>query len=167
MIGRLFVGSKLFIQNYHDEDELIIVENERTDEEIEQIKLQYKTNHDVFVHRVSELDYFQGADNYYLAQMKKEHRLNMIEGTFPLEPDDKILCSKALKNHAFSNVHHINGGVSKTVMYVLLILYYFRNGNTLLSEDERQELQMAHDGYFPLDKLNDLKSELTEILNRL
>lgn len=170
MIARLKVGSKLFCENYKDDDLLIIVEDDMSDKQINSLREIYKSNQstDTFVHRVSDLNKnLFAVCNWYIAQLLKEGRIVELEGKFPLEPNDKELCLSALHSHAFDNVRHINGGASKMTYYVLLVLYYFRHGNTLLTDEEKKEVQLAHDGYYPLEKLPALKAELEEILARL
>lgn len=159
------VGSSLFVNNPKDKDFLIIVSNDTTDEEICNLKQILPKETDYFIFR-EEKPYMESQKSHflYIAQLVRENRLAPQYGKFLFKPDDKELLECAINHNSFNlKLSHIKGGAAKYFYFVLLILFYFRNGNCSLNEYEREQIQIAHDGYYPKDKLPQIREELIKI----
>lgn len=145
LIAKFECGSRLFVDDPRDKDLVILVDDKRDAD----VYFRENADRDVHLRTVEE----EGSTVYglYCAQLVREGKLKMLEGTYPVAPDDEKLLELAIGHRSFLPNLFFAGTRDKAVKsfyYVLLVYFYFENGNTGLTEAQRAEIERAHGGLY-------------------
>lgn len=164
------VGSTLFTNNNKDIDLLCIFDDyaDNNGEVISELKKKFPGFTDYLISNKLDIKYFY--PNYYIAQLIKENKLSPIYGTFPLTPNPAEMLRLTINDSCFiPNLSYYErpDNIIKSFYHILLVYYFFKNNNTDLNDEERVEIQKAHDGEYLKSDAYKIKQQLINITSRI
>lgn len=159
ILAKCICGSALFVDNPREKDLLVIVD------EIGD-RSQYRMD-GYDVHVVKQKNAGEILYNLYLAQLICEGKLNTMDGSeFPVKPNSQKMLRLAIEHSCFERdlfAYKTFDMVHKHFYWILLVYYYFLHHNTDLTEEEREQVRLAHDGKYKKEDAYQIRDKLISI----